>query len=99
MDATAHLEALAGAYEAAMTEVGRAAQAAHDRVDNDLAGLNEVAAAGARPAPFADVPFDEPQPYVPSSGAYNAAIPDTPLVDSPLSNASLAFDDAPLWQS
>jgi hypothetical protein len=98
MDATAHLEALAGAYEAAMTEVARAAQAAHERVDADLAGLNEVVAAGARPALMADVSFDEPSAYVPS-GAYNAAIPDTPLVDSPVSGASLAFDDAPLWQS
>jgi hypothetical protein len=50
---------------------------------------------------LADVPIDDIPPYVPppSFGAENALIPDTPLIDGSLANASLAFDDAPLWQN
>jgi hypothetical protein len=95
MDATAHLEAVAGAYEAAMLSIDRAAQTARERIDADVAGLTQLAGAGVR-SPFIDVPYDEPAPYVspPAGNAYNALVPDTPLVDS-----ALAFDDAPLWQS
>jgi hypothetical protein len=100
MEASQHLEALAHAYEAAMAEVGRAAEAAHAQIDGDLEGLMQLNGTG-RPPLIANVPVDEPPPYVPPapSRAHNALIPDTPLVDSPLSSSSLAFDDAPLWQS
>jgi hypothetical protein len=101
MEATQHLEALAHAYEAAMSEVGRAAQAAHAQIDGDLEALTQLNGTG-RPPLIPNVPVDEPPPYIPpapSMTAHNALIPDTPLVDSPLSSSSLAFDDAPLWQS
>jgi hypothetical protein len=102
-DATAHLNALASAYDAAVAEIGRAAQSAHAQIDGDLSALQQLAgSANTRPPLIPNVPIDEPPPYVPpppSAQSHNALIPDTPLVDSPLSNSSLAFDDAPLWQS
>ena len=61
-----------------------------------------------RPPLIADVPVDEPPPYVPPPVApsANALIPDTPLVDAASPSrrraalAELTFDDdAPLWQS
>ena len=50
---------------------------------------------------LADVPIDDIPAYIPppSLGAEHALIPDTPLIDGSLANASLAFDDAPLWQN
>jgi hypothetical protein len=101
MEATQHLEALAHAYEAAMGEVARTAQAAHARIDGDLEALSERNGAG-RPPLIPNVPVDEPPPYIPpapSMTAHHALIPDTPLVEKPFSSSSLAFDDAPLWQS
>jgi hypothetical protein len=102
-DAAAHFAALRSSYDDAIAEVGRVAKAAHAQIDGDLASLQSVAAPVAtRPPLIANVPIDEPPPYVPpppSALSHNALIPDTPLVDSPLSNSSLAFDDAPLWQS
>ena len=77
------------------------AQAAHAQIDGDLHALVELGGPPARPPLIPGVPVEEPPPYVPppSVTAHNALIPDTPLLDSPLSNSSLAFDDAPLWQS
>jgi hypothetical protein len=102
-DATAHLGALTAAYDDAIAEIGRAAQAAHAQIDGDFAAIASIAGPSAsRPPLIPNVPIDEPPPYIPpppSSLSHNALIPDTPLVDSPLSNSSLAFDDAPLWQS
>jgi hypothetical protein len=102
VDGTAHLEALATAYQTALDDVTRAAQAAHAQVDGDLEALAQYGGmSSSRPPLIANVPIDEPPPYVPPppTQSHNALIPDTPLVDSPLSNSSLAFDDAPLWQS
>jgi len=103
MEATQHFDALASSYEEAKAELGRAAQAAHAQIDGDLEALKHLSGpTGARPPLIPGVPFDEPPPYIPpapSAQSHNALIPDTPLVDSPLSNSSLAFDDAPLWQS
>jgi hypothetical protein len=100
MDAT-HLEALAQTYEAALSEIAQAAQAAHARVDGDLQALSQLNGTSGRPPLIPDVPVDEPPPYIPPpmSSSPNALIPDTPLVDSPIASSSLAFDDAPLWQS
>ena len=102
-DATEHVDALTVAYEDAIADVGRLAQSAHAQIDGDLAALQQLAGTSPkRPPLIANVPIDEPPPYVPpppSAQSHNALIPDTPLVDSPLSNSSLAFDDAPLWQS
>ena len=101
MDPTLHLEAIASGYEAAMGDVTQAALAAHAQIDGDLEALQQLAGnSSSRPPLIADVPIDEPPPYVPPAAiSYNALIPDTPLVDSSLANSSLAFDDAPLWQS
>jgi hypothetical protein len=101
-DDAAHLAALASAYEAAVAAVGRAAADAHAQIDGDHETVQHLGGSGGtRPPLIAGVPFDDPPPYAPptSTLSHNALIPDTPLVDSPLSNSSLAFDDAPLWQS
>jgi hypothetical protein len=101
MEFAAHLEELAQSYEAALAQIATAAQAAHARIDGDLEALAQLSGTG-RPALIRDVPIDEPPPYVPppSAAAPNALIPDTPLVDAPAAGASsIAFDDAPLWQS
>ena len=102
VDTMPHLEALAASLEEAKAAVVRAAGAAHAQIDGDLEALRQFTAAPARPPLIPGVPIEEPPPYVPpapSADSHNALIPDTPLVDSPLSNSSLAFDDAPLWQS
>jgi hypothetical protein len=94
-----HQEALARQLEAALAEVTGAANAARATIDADIETLQTLAHAGDRPPLIADVPVDEPPPYVPPSSApsVHALIPDTPLVEAP---AVAAFDDdAPLWQS
>jgi hypothetical protein len=103
MEATEHFAALASSYEEAKAQLGRDTQAAHAQIDGDVEALKHLSGpGGVRPPLIPGVPFDEPPPYVPpapSAQSRNALIPDTPLVDSPLSTTSLAFDDAPLWQS
>ena len=101
MDSAAqHLEALALARDAALGEIALGAQAAHAQIDGDLGALRGLGGGDSRPL-LADVPLDEPPPYVPPAAATSqgALIADSPLVDTTLSNSSLAFDDAPLWQS
>jgi hypothetical protein len=101
MDTTADLAALTASYDEAVAAIGRAAADAHAQVDGESSSLRAfVAQEGTRP-PLIPVPVDEPPPYVPPPAAANAnaLIPDTPLVDAPIANSSLAFDDAPLWQS
>ena len=102
MDSMPHLEALAAGLNEAKAAVAQAAQAAHAQIDGDLETLERLTRPAERPPLIPGVPVDVPPPYVPpapSAETSNALIPDTPLVDSPLSNSSLAFDDAPLWQS
>jgi hypothetical protein len=93
-----HQSALQTKLDAALAEAGKAADSARAVIDGDLQVLHELGAASGRPPLIADVPVDEPPPYIPPPVApsVHALIPDTPLVDS----AAPAFDDdAPLWQS
>ncbi len=94
-----HQDALRSALDAALKEVSVAANASRDALAGDIKALNELSQPAARPPLIADVPFDEPPPYIPPPVApsANALIPDTPLLDT---GSSPAFDDdAPLWQS
>jgi hypothetical protein len=93
-----HQSALQEQFDAALAELGKAADSTRAVIDGDIEALHELGQTAGRPPLIADVPFDEPPPYVPPPMApsVHALIPDTPLVDSP----SPAFDDdAPLWQS
>lgn len=102
MDAMPHLEALAASLNQAKDVVARGAQAAHAQIDGNLEALHAFTAPPSRPPLIPGIPIEEPPPYVPpapNGDSHHALIPDTPLVDAPLSNSSLAFDDAPLWQS
>ena len=101
MDALTQYEALATSLEEAKASVSRLAQSAHAQIDGDLEALQALSSPQVRPPLIPGVPVDDVPAYVPPASAHanNALIPDTPLVDSPLSNSSLAFDDAPLWQS
>ncbi len=94
-----HQDALRSQLDAALRELTAAANATRDAVDGDIKALNEVNTPVTRPPLIADVPVDEPPPYLPPPVApsANALIPDTPLVDS--GNAAAFDDDAPLWQS
>jgi hypothetical protein len=95
-----HQSALRAALDAALGEITQAADAARAVIDGDIQTLHEMTAVAGRPPLIADVPVDEPPPYVPPPMApsAHALIPDTPLVDSP-GSASAFDDDAPLWQS
>jgi hypothetical protein len=95
-----HQSALRAALDAAVSEITQAADAARAVIDGDVQTLHEMTAVAGRPPLIADVPVDEPPPYVPPPMApsAHALIPDTPLVDSP-GSASAFDDDAPLWQS
>ena len=95
-----HENALRAQLDAALAEVGKAADSTRAVIDGDIEALHELGQTAGRPPLIADVPIDEPPPYVPppSTPSVHALIPDTPLVDSP--GAASAFDDdAPLWQS
>lgn len=95
-----HTVALRQALDAALAEVGQAADATRAVIDGDVEALHQMGLVNGRPPLIADVPIDEPPPYVPppSQPSVHALIPDTPLVESP--GAVSAFDDdAPLWQS
>jgi hypothetical protein len=94
-----HQSALQQQLDAALADVGAAADSSRAVIDGDIEALHELGATVGRPPLIADVPIDEPPPYIPPplSSSVHALIPDTPLVDTP---AAAAFDDdAPLWQS
>jgi hypothetical protein len=95
-----HQNALQQQLDAALADIGKAADSTRAVIDGDIEALHELGHVDGRPPLIANVPFDEPPPYVPppSAPSMHALIPDTPLVDA--SGASPAFDDdAPLWQS
>jgi hypothetical protein len=94
-----HLAALKQQFDAALADVGASADTSRAAIDGDIEALHEIGTSAGRPPLIADVPVDEPPPYIPPPPApsVHALIPDTPLVEMP---ASPAFDDdAPLWQS
>jgi hypothetical protein len=94
-----HVSALQQKLDAALAEIAGAADSSRQIIDGDIEALHKLEPQVGRPPLIADVPIDEPPPYVPppSTPAANALIPDTPLVDGA---GSLAFDDdAPLWQN
>ncbi len=95
-----HQDALRQQFDAALAEIGKAAGNSRATIDGDIEALHKFGQPGGRPPLIADVPVDEPPPYVPPPVApsLHALIPDTPLVDAP--GAGTPFvDDAPLWQS
>ncbi len=93
-----HQAALKQQLDDALAEITSAADSSRSVIDGDIDALNALGHVG-RPPLIADVPVDEPPPYIPPpmSSASNALIPDTPLVDSP--SSPIFDDDAPLWQS
>ena len=94
-----HQRALQEQLDAALAAIASAADSSRGIIDGDIQALHEAGQTSGRPPLIADVPFDEPPPYVPppSAPSVHALIPDTPLVEAP---AMAAFDDdAPLWQS
>jgi hypothetical protein len=95
-----HQNALQQQLDAALAAIGSAADSSRGVIDGDIEALHELGTVNGRPPLIADVPIDEPPPYIPPpvSSSVHALIPDTPLVDGP--GPSPAFDDdAPLWQS
>jgi hypothetical protein len=96
-----HLEALEGRFNSDMAAIRAAAETARAAVDGDTDALKAFSGAGAARAPLDDfLGFGgEIPPLAASLGSEGALIPDTPLIDGPLANQSLAFDDAPLWQN
>jgi hypothetical protein len=95
-----HQNVLQEQLDAALAAVGQAADATRAVIDGDIQALHELGANTGRPPLIADVPFDEPPPYIPPplAPSAHALIPDTPLVESP-GMAAFVDDDAPLWQS
>ena len=94
-----HRLALQVQFDSALAELTSAANASRGAIDGDILALKELGQTNGRPPLIADVPVDEPPPYIPPpmTPSANALIPDTPLVDS---GSLPAFDDdAPLWQS
>lgn len=94
-----HAAALRQQLDAALAAITSSADESRSVIDGDIDALNGLGQTASRPPLIADVPVDEPPPYMPPpmSSSANALIPDTPLVDLP---AVVAFDDdAPLWQS
>ena len=97
-----HFAALEARYNEDLAALSSAADAARAAVDGDLSAIRTFAGNGSLdPADLlADIPMDDLPAYVPPSlSSEYALIPDTPLIDSPIANSSLAFDDAPLWQN
>lgn len=94
-----HQAALRRQLDAALAEIGAAADETREAIDGDIQALHEMGHADGRPPLIADVPIDEPPPYVPPpvTPSAHALIPDTPLVEP--GAASVFDDDAPLWQS
>jgi hypothetical protein len=95
-----HQNLLKQQLDAALAEIGTSADTSRAAIDGDIEALHALGASGGRPPLIADVPVDEPPPYVPPplAPSVHALIPDTPLVDLPASPA-FVDDDAPLWQS
>jgi hypothetical protein len=94
-----HTAALHQQLDDALAMIAASADASRSVIDGDIETLNSLSHPATRPPLIADVPVDEPPPYLPPpiSSSAHALIPDTPLVDFP---AAAAFDDdAPLWQS
>jgi hypothetical protein len=93
-----HRNALRQRLDAALAEVGKAAEDSRAVIDGDIQALHEFGQSMGRPPLIANVPIDEPPPYIPppSAPSVHALIPDTPLVES---SAAAFDDDAPLWQS
>ncbi|GEM_PF-2628815 len=98
---TDHQNALQQHLDAALAAIGQAADATRAVIDGDIQALHELGTPAGRPPLIADVPFDEPPPYIPPPVApsVHALIPDTPLIESPGMAAAFVDDDAPLWQS
>jgi hypothetical protein len=96
-----HQSALAQKLEAALADIGQSADASRAVIDGDIQALHELGFSAGRPPLIADVPIDEPPPYIPPplTPSVHALIPDTPLVDSPGLGSAFVDDDAPLWQS
>jgi hypothetical protein len=96
-----HMSALQASYDDAVSHIASAADDARANVEGSAQTLRHLAGPEERPPIIANVPIDDVPAYVPPapSMASNALIPDTPLVSSTLNPNSLAFDDAPLWQS
>jgi hypothetical protein len=99
-DVSAHVAAIGAQYDSAVANITLCADAARRAAEADLAAVHEMLT-NDRPPLIAGIPVDEPPPYVPPPlpAAANALIPDTPLLETPAAASSLAFDDAPLWQS
>lgn len=93
-----HLAALAERHENDLAAISAAAGAARDAIET---GATELIGRASGRMQLLDVPVDDLPAYIPPPlpASEHALIPDTPLVDTALSNSSLAFDDAPLWQS
>jgi hypothetical protein len=98
---SASLRSLDDRYETAVAAATSAAEAARANLDGSAAALRALASPDVRPPLIANVPVDELPPYVAPqiAASAHALVPDTPLIDSPIAGNSLAFDDAPLWQS
>jgi hypothetical protein len=96
-----HQNALQQQLDAALAEIGKNADTSRAVIDGDIEALRELGVTTGRPPLIADVPIDEPPPYIPppSAPSVHALIPDTPLVDSPGASSAFIDDDAPLWQS
>ena len=94
-----HMSALQTQFDSALAEITSGAREARAAIDGEIEALQELEETNGRPPLIADVPVDEPPPYIPPQAvpSANALIPDTPLVDF---GSSAAFDDdAPLWQN
>jgi hypothetical protein len=96
-----HQNALKAQLDAALADIGKTADTSRAVIDGDIEALQELGASVGRPPLIADVPIDEPPPYIPPpvSPSMHALIPDTPLVDTPGTASAFVEDDAPLWQS
>ena len=96
-----HQNALQQQLDAALAAVSQAADETRAVIDGDIQALHQLGTSSGRPPLIADVPFDEPPPYIPPPVApsAHALIPDTPLLESPGMASAFVDDDAPLWQS
>ena len=96
-----HLQALDSRFNSDVAAIRAAAESAREAVDGDASSLHAFAGSyGSTAGPLGEYTPEAFPPYVPSPLAGEGAlIPDTPLIDGPLTNQSLAFDDAPLWQN
>lgn len=95
-----HLEALESRFNSDLAAIHAAAESARAAVDGDTASLHAFSGNGAAFAPpLGDLSGEVFPAYPPPLASEGALIPDTPLIDGPLANQSLAFDDAPLWQN